>query len=1148
MADEFGGIEVDEEETKEKYLMTPSNERYNFTPSEASKHYIDAVNETEKVYGLPENMLANLIQTESGYNPKAIGPKTKYGKAKGITQIITQFHPDVDPMDPYASIEYAGRKLKEYYEEFGDWDSAIASWNAGPTNLRKHGLEGIKRISAFKETQDYLAKINANRSNEPQQINALADDPSAEPPIEPEIDEFGGATEPPDEFGGQAWKDPKDPKWEKPLPRGQLLIDNYARPVLQGLGAATGLMIGGGAGGVGGTAVAPGPGTVVGAGAGGIAGEALGYAMGDEVADILQEWFGYYEPKPVMLNLQEAGANIREGAAFAMGGHALGPAAGATKRGLGKIPGVSRVGKFFGGLMPKTDKRAQMKAGEVLAAFTDKGPLVAKNIEEAQALEELIPGLKFDLGQLTGDVNVVKFMKEGVDDMGDLAVARAEQAAANTKAINEFIKKAKGPRGAKDALTPLRAARTISEQAKEIAEMNMAKQQASLESKVGPMEGGKAIRGEIEAGERIAREKASKLFDKVPEQDQIVDDIVDGFANILKPSHRTEGKDKFPKVLRDALKELKKGKPSKAADDIPDLRSLEEPMPGEAQTIFAYRVAKSGKFTPAQARAKADIFYKESQKLNKAGKAQEAMEASQKGSNWREVAETLEGAPQHKESYAKYLKDEGEEVVKEVTMSLKDIQGLRSEILEDLRTAKDKGYPRSYRNRLTKAVDLIDQKLGATSKIDKARASIAKAKKTAVHARSKRDNYLEQARAADNAEKFSKAKELRAMAEKWNKKLKLKEAKPSEAKPSEKAPSQQLQEAQKYFRENVIEKYGKGSVGRILRGEETVSDAMVADAFFKPGAKGEQAATEFMRVMGDNKKAKVAMKDHIDQKIFDLRSDKTDEITKAALSRFLKNHRLAINKLGLGKEYSSLAKARVAADNALAKSNEFNKSAASRALNADVNDLVKSAFSKGSKKEAAEGLIDTIRTTMKPFSKADSDRAVDGLRNAVVDEILTDIPLEGTSRKLLSSANMAKNFRKYDAALKVLFKDDPKKLKAMHMVRKAVKAMEYRTPEKAEVGEKYAADVIRRIAFLHGHTSVAAVDISRKAIRALRGVSKENIHKYVNRGILDPDAAYELIRIAKGGSEKKIAHGMNQSLVRLGLIAPQRKEDERKKH
>ena len=32
------------------------------------------------------------------------------------------------------------------------------------------------------------------------------------------------------------------------------------------------------------------------------------------------------------------------------------------------------------------------------------------------------------------------------------------------------------------------------------------------------------------------------------------------------------------------------------------------------------------------------------------------------------------------------------------------------------------------------------------------------------------------------------------------------------------------------------------------------------------------------------------------------------------------------------------------------------------------------------------------------------------------------------------------------------------------------------------------------------------------------------------------------MRIAKGGSEKKIAHGMNQSLIRLGLIAPQRKE------
>lgn len=210
--------------------------------------------------------------------------------------------------------------------------------------------------------------------------------------------------------------------------------------------------------------------------------------------------------------------------------------------------------------------------------------------------------------------------------------------------------------------------------------------------------------------------------------------------------------------------------------------------------------------------------------------------------------------------------------------------------------------------------------------------------------------------------------------------------------------------------------------------------------------------------------------------------------------------------------------------------------------------MVKQAFAGGgSKKEAAENLMNQMDEALKGFHPDDQKRAVKGLQNALIDEILTDIPLEGTSRDLLSSTAMAGQFRKYDAALKVVFRDSPEKLKAMQAVRKAVKALEYHTGERIEGGEKYAADVFRRIAFLQGHTTVAAVDISRKAIRKLRGIGKKKIRNYINRGILDPETAYELMQVGKGGSAEKIESGVARSLVRLGLIAPQRKEDERKK-
>ena len=915
-------------------------------------------------------------------------------------------------------------------------------------------------------------------------------------------DEFGGIVEETDEFGGTIFNPPPSgQKFEKPIPLGSRLIDKYYRPTAQALGSVAGIIFGSGTGATAGTAIAPGPGTATGAILGAVAGEALGYAIGDETADILQEWFGYYQPVPILMNLQEAGENVREGATYAMGGYNLGPAAKLTGKGAKGIPGVGRVWDWASSMFPKTKKGAQEAAGEVLAAFTAKGPMVVDNMEKAKALEELIGGgFKFDLGQLTGDINVVKFMKESLKDAGDLAVAQAKQSAINTKAINAFIKRTKGKGTTRDFLKPLSSKKELLAESEAMAKSNLEKQQLARGGQIAPMEGGAAIRSEVMAGEQAAIEEGGKKFKAVPEQNQIVDDLYDEFRKIMKPKHKAEGSDKFPKVLQRGIKIMKDSIKGGKRD----------------ATSQAVDIADSKKYSAKQARAKHDVYVKKADVLLKAGKHDEAMEIAMEGQKWRETAEIMEGTWKGDPAAARASRTAGEP-----TMSLRDIQGLRSEILEDLRTAKDKGLPKSLRARLAKAVEIIDKKLGTSS-----------------------------------------GKE-----------------------------GKELQVAQKWWRENVAEKYGKGSVGDILRGEESVQDAMVAGKFFKTGPAGEQAATEFMNIMGDNAAAKTALREHINQKVYDLRSDKTGEITRAALNRFLKIHKPALKKLGMTDEFNTLMKARVAADKALAVSKEFEKSVASRVLNGDVNDIVKNAFSgTGSKKKAAEELIafmkrpkpsrdellyhatyntipggklksgffggkyqleggmlegygDNLYALKPPKGKYVDPKAIAGLQNAMVDEILTKIPLDKPIRDLLTSTKMAAQFREYDAALKVVFKDSPEKLKAMHTVRRAIKALEYKTGETAGEGERYAADVVRRIAFLQGHSTVAAVDIARKTVRLLKGMSKEKIHKFINRGILDPEVAYSLMQAARGGSEKRMTQGIVNSLVRLGLIAQPKKQE-----
>lgn len=208
-------------------------------------------------------------------------------------------------------------------------------------------------------------------------------------------------------FGDQI----EDDKSSKPgVPFGKQLIENYARPVLQGVGSAAGVVVGGGAGVAGGPAA---PATVT---AGAIIGGGIGFAIGDELADMLSQWFGYNEVKPMMLELQETAEDVATGLTGEMGGHSAVPAAKLAGKGIMKIPGISQAIEGMGTYakagyqrmkdlatsMPMSQKGAEKKAGEIMALNTPQGPLIMENIEQARAIEEAI-GVKFDLAQLTGD-------------------------------------------------------------------------------------------------------------------------------------------------------------------------------------------------------------------------------------------------------------------------------------------------------------------------------------------------------------------------------------------------------------------------------------------------------------------------------------------------------------------------------------------------------------------------------------------------------------------------------------------------------------------------------------------------------------------------------------------------------------------------
>jgi soluble lytic murein transglycosylase-like protein len=112
------------------------------------------IEEASALYGVSSDLVRAVIQTESGFDPKAV---SRVG-AKGLMQIMPRTARALgvkDPLDPreniFGGVKYLSMLLEKYN---GNVALALASYNAGPGNVRKHG-----GIPPFSETRGYVRKI-----------------------------------------------------------------------------------------------------------------------------------------------------------------------------------------------------------------------------------------------------------------------------------------------------------------------------------------------------------------------------------------------------------------------------------------------------------------------------------------------------------------------------------------------------------------------------------------------------------------------------------------------------------------------------------------------------------------------------------------------------------------------------------------------------------------------------------------------------------------------------------------------------------------------------------------------------------------------------------------------------------------------------
>lgn len=109
--------------------------------SKRSEQYLSYARQVFKDRGMPED-LANLAIVESGYRPNALSKAGAAGAWQfmpetGMHYGLTQDWWQDDRLDPYRATEAAADYLKKLYNDFGDWPTAIAAYNAGEGKISR---------------------------------------------------------------------------------------------------------------------------------------------------------------------------------------------------------------------------------------------------------------------------------------------------------------------------------------------------------------------------------------------------------------------------------------------------------------------------------------------------------------------------------------------------------------------------------------------------------------------------------------------------------------------------------------------------------------------------------------------------------------------------------------------------------------------------------------------------------------------------------------------------------------------------------------------------------------------------------------------------------------------------------------------------
>ena len=135
--------------------------------TDLAKPYMGAIQNASETYNVPQDILLAVAQIESGFKPDAISPTG----VKGIMQVTQNTYERLgfkgDRADPTNSINAGAKLLGQLYQQYGNWDDALAHYNGGADAVRglHTGNWGVwsDNLNKQKEISNYASKVNNYR-------------------------------------------------------------------------------------------------------------------------------------------------------------------------------------------------------------------------------------------------------------------------------------------------------------------------------------------------------------------------------------------------------------------------------------------------------------------------------------------------------------------------------------------------------------------------------------------------------------------------------------------------------------------------------------------------------------------------------------------------------------------------------------------------------------------------------------------------------------------------------------------------------------------------------------------------------------------------------------------------------------------------